>query len=110
MEPSTPKGWRPNCRVDARICSRPNQTGQTLVSARIRASDSGSVSEAKSAAMGDDRGRTYAAVTSRSHHPGGVNAFFAVGSVHFVKNSVSVQTWRAVGTVAGGEVISGDSY
>ena len=58
----------------------------------------------------DDGGPTYAAVTSRSYHPGGVNALFADGSVHFVKNSINFQTWRALGTVGGGEVISSDSY
>ncbi len=58
----------------------------------------------------DDGGPTYAAVTSRSYHPGVVNALFADGSVHSVKNSINVQTWRALGTVGGGEVISADSY
>jgi prepilin-type N-terminal cleavage/methylation domain-containing protein/prepilin-type processing-associated H-X9-DG protein len=58
----------------------------------------------------DDGGPTYAAITSRSYHPGSVNALFADGSVHSVKNSISVQTWRALGTVGGGEVISADSY
>ena len=27
-----------------------------------------------------------------------------------VKNSINYQTWRALGTVGGGEVISADSY
>ncbi len=58
----------------------------------------------------DDGGPTYAAVTSRSYHPSGVNALFADGSVHFVKGSISFQTWRALGTIASGEVISADSY
>lgn len=58
----------------------------------------------------DDGGPTYAAVTSRSYHPGIVNALFADGSVHAIKNSINVQTWRALGTVGGGEVISADSY
>ncbi len=58
----------------------------------------------------DDGGPTYAAVTSRSHHPGVVNALFADGSVHSIKNSINFQTWRALGTVGGGEVISSDSY
>jgi prepilin-type processing-associated H-X9-DG protein len=58
----------------------------------------------------DDGGPTYAAITSRSYHPGGVNALFADGSVHTIKNSVNVLTWRACGTVGGGEVISSDSY
>jgi prepilin-type N-terminal cleavage/methylation domain-containing protein/prepilin-type processing-associated H-X9-DG protein len=58
----------------------------------------------------DDGGPTYAAITSRSYHPASVNTLFADGSVHSVKNSISVQTWRALGTVGGGEVISADSY
>ena len=49
----------------------------------------------------DDGGPTYAAVTSRSHHPGIVNAVFGDGSVHTIKSSVNYQTWRALGTVGG---------
>ncbi len=45
-----------------------------------------------------------------SCHPGGVNALFADGSVHFIKNAISQSTWWALGTRAGGEVISSDSY
>ena len=45
----------------------------------------------------DDGGPTYAAVTSRSYHPASVNALFADGSVHSVKNSINFQTWRASG-------------
>ena len=50
---------------------------------------------------------TYA---SRSRHPGGVNTLFADGSVHFIKNSVSIATWRALSTPRGGEIISADSF
>ena len=32
------------------------------------------------------------------------------GSVKFIKDSVSLTTWRALATKAGGEVISGDSF
>ncbi|WP_233579094.1 DUF1559 domain-containing protein [Tautonia sociabilis] len=45
-----------------------------------------------------------------SNHPGGVNVAFADGSVHFVKDSVAPQTWWALGTRAGGEVVSADQY
>jgi prepilin-type N-terminal cleavage/methylation domain-containing protein/prepilin-type processing-associated H-X9-DG protein len=45
-----------------------------------------------------------------SYHPGGVNAMMADGSVKFMKNSVNLNTWWALGTKAGGEVISSDSY
>ncbi len=43
-------------------------------------------------------------------HPAGVNVLAGDGSVRFVKNSVSVPTWRALGSRAGGEVVSSDSY
>jgi len=48
-------------------------------------------------------------VPPTSRHSGGVNEAFADGSVHFMKNSVSVQAWWAVGTRSGGEVVSADS-
>ncbi len=55
-------------------------------------------------------GPTYMSLAASSYHPGGVNALFADGSVHYVKNTVSAVTWRALGTVQGGEVISSDQY
>jgi hypothetical protein len=39
-----------------------------------------------------------------------VNVAFLDRSVKFIKNSVSVATWRALATKAGGEVVSADSY
>jgi prepilin-type N-terminal cleavage/methylation domain-containing protein/prepilin-type processing-associated H-X9-DG protein len=53
---------------------------------------------------------TYGAITARSYHPGGVNTLLADGSVRFVKSTVNGNTWRALGTVAGGEVVSADSF
>ena len=55
-------------------------------------------------------GPTFAVVTARSYHPGGVNSLFADGSVRFIKSSINGLVWRALGTVGGGEVISADSY
>jgi prepilin-type processing-associated H-X9-DG protein len=55
-------------------------------------------------------GPTFAAHTARSYHPGGVNALFVDGSVHFIKSTINGQAWRALGTVAGGEVLSADGY
>jgi prepilin-type N-terminal cleavage/methylation domain-containing protein/prepilin-type processing-associated H-X9-DG protein len=55
-------------------------------------------------------GPTFAAVTSRSYHPGGVNALFGDGSVRFLKDSINGDTWRALGSLRGGEVIGGDAY
>jgi prepilin-type processing-associated H-X9-DG protein len=45
-----------------------------------------------------------------SNHPGGVNIAFLDGSVHFIKNTISLPTWWALGTRGRGEIISGDSY
>jgi len=53
-------------------------------------------------------GDTFAAVTSRSFHTGGVNVMLMDGSVRFVSNSIQPATWRALGTRSGGEVIAGD--
>lgn len=50
--------------------------------------------------------RTYAAVTSRSYHTNLVNALNMDGSVRSINNSISLGTWRAMGTPAGGEVIT----
>ncbi len=58
----------------------------------------------------NDGGPTYMSLAATSNHPGGVNALFADGSVHFVKNSVNPYTWYGLGTIAGGEVISSDQY
>jgi len=52
----------------------------------------------------------YGAITARSYHPGGVNVLLADGSCRFIKSSVDGMTWRALGSIAGGEVISGDQY
>ena len=49
-------------------------------------------------------------IGASSYHPGGVNVGFLDGSVKFIKDSVSLQTWGAIATKAGGEVVSSDSY
>jgi prepilin-type N-terminal cleavage/methylation domain-containing protein/prepilin-type processing-associated H-X9-DG protein len=48
--------------------------------------------------------------TASSRHSGGVNVAFCDGSVRFIKDSVSLPTYWAIGTVAGGEVVSADQY
>jgi prepilin-type N-terminal cleavage/methylation domain-containing protein/prepilin-type processing-associated H-X9-DG protein len=54
--------------------------------------------------------QNYGQFSFRSLHPGGANFAMADGSVKFVKNSINLQTYRALGTRAGGEVISADQY
>jgi len=45
-----------------------------------------------------------------SLHPGGSNFSFADGSVRFLKNSINMATYCALGSKAGGEVVSSDAY
>jgi prepilin-type N-terminal cleavage/methylation domain-containing protein/prepilin-type processing-associated H-X9-DG protein len=42
-------------------------------------------------------------LASRSYHPGGVMVVFADGSVRFIRDSIPFDTWKALGTRAGGE-------
>lgn len=51
-------------------------------------------------------GPTFAAVTSRSYHVGGVHSLMGDGAIRFVSSSIDGWVWRKLGTVAGGEVIS----
>lgn len=52
----------------------------------------------------------YTLIGASSNHAGGVNTAMLDGSVKFIKDSVSVPTWRALATKAGGEIVSADSY
>lgn len=54
--------------------------------------------------VGDDN---TANTCAASMHPGGVLACFADGSVHFVTETINRTTYEALGTRAGGEVVSG---
>jgi prepilin-type N-terminal cleavage/methylation domain-containing protein/prepilin-type processing-associated H-X9-DG protein len=58
----------------------------------------------------ENGGPTFAAVNARSFHPGGVDALFGDGSVRFIKSTISGVTWRALGTINGSEVVSGDAF
>jgi prepilin-type processing-associated H-X9-DG protein len=46
-----------------------------------------------------------AAMTPSSRHTGGVNVVFGDGSVRFVRDSIDIPTWRAMGSRDGGEVL-----
>ena len=48
---------------------------------------------------------TYAAVTSRSHHVGIVNAAMMDGSVHSFSDTISLTVWRSLSTRTGREVV-----
>ena len=52
----------------------------------------------------------YANVGFKSYHAGGANFLFVDGSVHFLKQTINIFTYCALGSRAAGEVISSDSY
>lgn len=52
----------------------------------------------------DSSNVTYASVTSRSWHLGGVNVARMDGSVGFVSSNVDLFVWRSLGSIAGGEI------
>lgn len=51
---------------------------------------------------------TCAAVTSRSYHPGIVNASLMDGSVRSFSDTIDLQVWRALATRAGQEIVPGE--
>ena len=53
---------------------------------------------------------SYAAKGFKSKHPGGANFLFADGSVKFLKSTLNRYTYAALGSRAGGEIVSSDSY
>jgi prepilin-type processing-associated H-X9-DG protein len=54
-----------------------------------------------------DTSITMAHIAARSYHTGGVNVCFADGSVHFITNSISLGTWKALATRAGSDIVNG---
>jgi prepilin-type processing-associated H-X9-DG protein len=44
-------------------------------------------------------------VAARSQHVGGVHALFCDGRVQFVGSNINTQTWQALGSRAGREVV-----
>jgi prepilin-type N-terminal cleavage/methylation domain-containing protein/prepilin-type processing-associated H-X9-DG protein len=46
----------------------------------------------------------------KSHHPGGANFVFVDGSVRFLKQTIAMPTYCALGSRNAGEVISADTY
>ena len=59
---------------------------------------------------GGGGGGSKGAATASSRHTGGLNLQFCDGSVKFVKNTVNINAWWAIGTKAKSEVVSSDSY
>jgi prepilin-type N-terminal cleavage/methylation domain-containing protein len=48
--------------------------------------------------------------SARSTHPGGVMTAFGDASVHFISDGIDIGTWRAMGTISGGEIVDSSAY
>lgn len=55
-------------------------------------------------AAGAPNAQTYGAITSRSYHAQQVHVMLGDGSVRGISENISLTTWRALGTRAGGEI------
>jgi prepilin-type processing-associated H-X9-DG protein len=44
--------------------------------------------------------------TARSSHSGGANLIFADGSLQFISDTIELDIWRAIATIAGGETVA----
>ena len=49
-------------------------------------------------------------IAASSFHPGGVNILLMDGSARFIKSSINLSIWNALGTRADGEVVSTDAF
>ena len=58
----------------------------------------------------DPGAQIYGQFGFRSNHPGGANFLLGDGSVKFLKQAINPITYNALGSKAGGEVISADAY
>ena len=94
------------------VDGRSHQTGFTAVFAPntevIRVETGGEELNIDWTSQREGRGPepTFAAITSRSYHNGGVNATNVDGSTRFVSDTIALEIWRAIATRDGREVVN----
>jgi prepilin-type N-terminal cleavage/methylation domain-containing protein len=104
--------FTPNTAMNIYINNQPAGTGTAVtlggnqVPAATGTFDVDYVSTSESASLSS--GYTFAAVTSRSYHPGIVNVLMMDGSTRSVSSGISASTWHAVGTRASEDLPGSD--
>jgi len=115
QNPSAIANFPGNLKVDSGhtewVDGRVHQTGFTTLwtpNTRCEFTSAGQTLDIdfNSSREGTGANPTYASVTSRSYHSGGVNVMFMDGSTRFISNGIDQATWRALGTRVGGEAVS----
>jgi prepilin-type N-terminal cleavage/methylation domain-containing protein/prepilin-type processing-associated H-X9-DG protein len=99
--------YTPNRKTGGTIVSPTVDVGTPEYPAGTRLEDVDLTGRREQEAAATGYNGTYSAITSRSFHPGGVNALFGDGSVQFISNSIEGRTWRALSSIAGGETTAG---
>jgi prepilin-type processing-associated H-X9-DG protein len=105
---NAPRGttdWRGNLTYDENNLFNWNYTPNSSAPDRLRPNYCTSSPWAPCIPSGSAFNNRNIIVTPRSMHPGGVNVCMCDGSTRFVTNSISLATWQAIGSPAGGEVL-----
>lgn len=84
-------------------CFPPNTRTPCQIDGQLYDCDYNSWQEGRNGINGQP---TYAMVTARSFHPGGVNAVHVDGSARFYAQNITTEVWRALATRHGGEIIN----
>jgi prepilin-type N-terminal cleavage/methylation domain-containing protein len=111
VSPSVSGGaWSPGNGHTEWVCGRAIHTGFTTTftpNTKVPHTDGGTVYDFDVCSRREGSNQTditYGVITSRSYHSGLVNSLLMDGSVRSISSSVSLPTWRALGTRDGGEV------
>jgi prepilin-type N-terminal cleavage/methylation domain-containing protein len=80
----------------------PNSFVRYTIGGNVVDADFNSWQEGRNGVAGNP---TYAAITSRSYHPGSVNTLLTDGSSRSVSDTIDLSIWRALGTVDGEELL-----
>ena len=102
-------GFKTNSGHTEWVDGRAHQTGFTSVfqpNTVVECNNDGTVYDVDWTSQQEgksDTNETFAAVTARSYHQGGVTTAYMDGSVHFVSNEIELEVWRAASTRRGSE-------